>query len=308
MKAALAIICTIVSTTAVGAEPANVDRIREWRFTGTSAVDQACACLLDARDAAESQGRINFSADVTVDGDGRTGVTARIWMGSAHAVGRIHFSGNERINDSTLRRAMTLHERELFDVTRLRRSLDRINRLGLFEPLSVSDIVVARHDDGVTADLTIPLRERKRRWWSLSGSPIPGFGSLQATVASRLPSWGRGAFEASTYFVSFNVIGFLPALVRPVIAGQEWLSGFAISPAMSPRAMAAHYGAMHLAGGVSALLDDESREPLVVRVAGGTTADGQVLVCRPAKARLWWLRRGAGIAVNVALAATGLSH
>lgn len=275
--------------------------IREVRFTGGSAIDEVCSCLLDARRTAESDGRINFTADVVfADVTERTDVTARIWMGSAHAVGRINFVGHHGVNDSTLRRAMTLHERELFDVTRLRRSLDRINGLGLFEPLSVSDIQVARRDDGVTADLTIPLRERKRRWWSLSGSPIPGFGSLQASISSRLPSWGRGAFEASTYFVTFNLIGFVPALVRPVIPGQQWLSGFAISPAMSPRAMAGHYGATHLASGIGAWLDEESREPLVVPVTGES---GQVLVCRPPKARLWWLRRGAGIAVNVALAA-----
>jgi hypothetical protein len=229
-------------------------------------------------------------------------------MGSAHAVGRIHFIGHHRVNDATLRRALTLHEREVFDVTSLRRSLDRLNRLGLFEPLAVSDLEVARHDDGVTADVTIPLRERKRRWWSLSGSPIPGLAPLQASISSRLPSWGRGAFEASTYIVTFNVIGFVPALVRPVIPGQEWLSGFAISPATSPRAMAMHYGATHLGRGVSALLDDEAREPLVVPAIGGMPSGGQVLVCHPPKPRLWWLRRGAGIAVNLALAATRLAH
>jgi hypothetical protein len=285
------------------------ETIREVRFTGGAAIDEVCACLLDARRTAESQGRINFSADVAIsDSDERTDVTARIWMGSAHAVGRINFIGHDRMNDSTLRRALTLHERDLFDVTKLRRSLDRINRLGVFEPLSVSDIEVARRDDGVTADVTIPLRERKRRWWSLSLSPIPGFGSLQASISSRLPSWGRGALEASTYFVTFNLIGFVPALVRPVIPGQEWLSGFAISPAMSPRAMAAQYGRTHLARGVSAVLDEEPREPLIVPVTSGATSADQVLVCRPPKARLWWLRRGAGIAVNVALASAGLSH
>lgn len=307
MKAALAIICAMASMAAT-TEPNVVDRIREVRFTGPSAVDEACACLLDARQAAESQGRINFSADVMFGSLAHTEVTARIWMGSAHAVGRITFNGHDHVNDSTLRRALTLHERELFDVTRLRRSLDHLNRLGLFEPLSVSDITVSRRDDGVTADVTIPLRERKRRWWSLSASPIPGFGALQASISSRLPAWGRGAFEASSYFVTFNLIGFVPALVRPVMPGHEWLSGFALSPAMSPRAMAAHYGRTHLARGLTALLDEDPHEPLVVPVASGATSDGQVLVCRPPRARLWWLRRGAGIAVNMALGAAGLSH
>ena len=305
MKTAVAVVALLIGDPAVAICS---ETIREVRFTGGTATDEVCACLLDARHTAESQGRINFTADVVFGGSGeQVDVTARIWMGSAHAVGRINFIGHDSVNDSTVRRALTLHERDLFDVTRLRRSLDRINRLGVFEPLSVSDVEVARRDDGVTADLTIPLRERKRRWWSLAASPIPGFGTLQASISSRLPSWGRGAFEASTYFATFNLIGFVPALVRPVIPGQEWRSGFVISPAMSPRAMAAQYGGTHLARAVSALLDDEPRDPLVVPVAGRSPSGDAVLVCHPPKPRLWWLRRGAAIAVNLALAATGVS-
>jgi hypothetical protein len=260
----------------------------EVRFTGPTAVDQMCACLLDARQAAEAQGRIDFSVEVIFAGD--TDVSARIWMGPARAVGRIHFTGHERVNDSTLRRAMTLYERNLFDVTKLRRSLARINGLGLFEPLTLSDLQIAETDDGVTADLTIPLRERKRRWWSVSGSPIPGLGFLQASVSSRLPPWGRGVFEASTWFVTFNAIGFVPALVRPIVPGQELFSGFVISPKLSPRAMVTHYGTTHLARGIGALLEEDTNEPLVVPASGAPAGDN-TLVCHPPKARLWWLRR-----------------
>ena len=139
-------------------------------------------------------------------------LTARIWVGSAHAVGRINFAGHSGINDSTLRRAMTIYERDLLDVGQLRRSLARINDIGVFEPLTLADISVAHRDDGVTADLTIPLRERKRRWWSVSGPMLPGIGMLQASVSSRLPPWGRGVFEATTYFVSLNVAGIREAV------------------------------------------------------------------------------------------------
>ena len=170
------------------------------------------------------------------------------------------FAGHSTVNDSTLRRAMLIHERDLFDLVQLRRSLARINSMGLFEPLTIADVVVARHDDGVTADVTIPLRERRRRWWSLSGPLIPGIGPLQASIALRLPPWGRGVLEASTYVVRLNLLGFvLPiakaaplALERPVVAGQEWLSGFSVPSDLSPRAMLMHYGRTHLGRGVEA--------------------------------------------------------
>src|SRR6476660_5192403 len=157
---------------------------REVRFSGPSAVDELCACLLDLRRSAEAQGRLDFTAEVESAGtSGPLDLTARIWVGSAQAVGRINFTGHSGINDSTLRRAMTIYERDLLDIGQLRRSLARINDIGVFEPLTLADISVARREDGVTADLTIPLRERKRRWWSVSGPMFPGIG-LRATLSS----------------------------------------------------------------------------------------------------------------------------
>ncbi len=281
--------------------------VRVVRFTGASAVDALCKCLLDLRRSAEAHGRLDFTAEVESAGSGETvDLTARIWVGSAHAVGRINFVGHSRINDSTLRRAMTIYERDLLDVGQLRRSLARINDIGVFEPLTLADITVASRADGVTADLTIPLRERKRRWWSVSGPIFPGIGTLRASLASRLPPWGRDLFEATTYFVSLNVAGFATpflALERPLMPGQELLSGFSISPALSTRAMLMHYGRTHVAHRIGAMLDDHWNGPLKVPVASAAPQKAEPLICVPPKARLWWLRRGAAIVSNIALPA-----
>jgi hypothetical protein len=269
-------------------------------------VDELCAYLLDLRRSAEAQGRLDFTADVESAGTGGPlDLTARIGVGSAYAVGRITFTGHSGINDSTLRRALTIYERDLLDVGQLRRSLARINDIGVFEPLTLADIRVARQDDGVTADLTIPLRGRKRRWWSVSGPVFPGIGTLRASLSSRLPPWGRGVFEATTYFVSLNVAGFATpflALQRPVIPGQELLSGFALSPVLSPRELLMHYGRTHLAHGIGTLLDGEWTDPLAVRVTSAGPMEAEPLICVPPKPRLWWLRRGAAAIGNVALA------
>ncbi len=301
-----------LGTTAFAQPSVESQHIREVRFSGASAVEQLCACLLEARQIAESQGRINFSADVAyAGGDPPVDVSARIWMGSAYAVGRIMFTGHSAVNDSTLRRAMRLYERDLFDVVQLRRSLARINAMGLFEPLTIADVVVARHDDGVTADVTIPLRERRRRWWSLSGPLIPGVAPLQASIGARLPPWGRGVLEASTYVVRLNLLGFmLPiakaaplVLERPVVAGQEWLSGFAVPSDLSARTMLKHYARTHLGRGVAAMLDEEKADSLVVPVTSGGKTVNDTLVCDPPNPRLWWLRRSGSVAANLAIAA-----
>ena len=294
----------VASDTAAGQAAAG---LREVRFTGPSAVHELCACLLDLRRRAEAEGRLDFTAEVQSNGaEAPVDLTARIWAGSAHAVGRINFDGHTGINDSTLRRAMTIYERGLLDLGQLRRSLARINDIGIFEPLTLADISIARRDDGVTADLTIPLRERKRRWWSVSGSMVPRIGTLQASLSSRLPPWGRGVFEATTYFVSLNVAGFAKpflALQRPVIPGQELLSGFAVSPALSPRAMLRHYGLTHLAHRIGPMLDEHTSDPLAVPVTSAGPLEAEPLICVPAKARLWWLRRGATVVGKITLGA-----
>ena len=135
---------------------------------------------------------------------------------------------------------------------------------------------------------------------------FPGIGMLQASLSSRLPPWGRGVFEATTYFVSLNLTGFAKpflALQRPVIPGQELLSGFAVSPALSPRAMLMHYGRTHFADRIGTMLDSHGNDPLTVPVTSAGPLEAEPFVCVPPKPRLWWLRRGAEVAGNVALAA-----
>ena len=306
MKSAALALCLALIAPA-GAVGQSAVAPREMRFSGPSAVEELCACLLDLRRSAEAQGRLDFTAEVESAGTGGPpDLTARIRVGPARAVGRINFTGHSGINDSTLRRAMTIYEGDRLDVGQLRRSLARINDIGVFEPLTLADISVARREDGVTADLTIPLRERKRRWWSVSGPVFPVIGTWRAALSSRLPPWGRSVFEAATYFVSLNLVGFARpflALQRPVIPGQELLSGFAVSPALSPRAMLIHYGGTHVAHGIGTMLDGERIDPLAVPVTSAGPLEAEPLICVPPKPRLWWLRRGAAAAGNVALAA-----
>ena len=342
MKAALMLACLVAGPSVAAAQVTGEPlAIRDVRFTGDaalipdaldtlfedhrqrgrSAIAALCACLLEARRIAESDGRLDFSAVVEVaDAGGLIDLTTHVRMGSAYVVRRIDFTGHHAINDSTLRRAMTLYERDVFDVAKLRRSLTRLNDIGLIAPIALTDVRVTRNPDGVTADLIIPLRERRRPWWSLSGPIIPGLGSYHASISSRLPPWGRGVFEASTYYVSFNLFGLakpllrvLPfasqadsaiiALERPYLPGQGLLSGFAWTPTMSAQSTLVRYGRQHLVRGVRAALDAEIGDLLVVPVSGDGRPGGEVLVCDPPRPRLRWLRRGAALAADLALAA-----
>jgi Surface antigen variable number repeat len=239
--------------------------------SGEFHVEILCTSLFAAKRIAESQGHLDFAVELEIShgdgpglpniGGGWVDVTSRVQTGSAYTVGRIDFSGHYRINESTLRRAMALQERSPFDFGKLRASLARLNRSGLFEPLALGDVEIRRRSDTLTADLTVAIRERPGRRWSLSG-PLgaSAFGLLEATISSRLPPWGRGVFEASTYYLTFSVTGFSnplirllpipvrpspPALLvleRPYLPGQALLSGFALSPQLSAPRLLAGYG------------------------------------------------------------------
>jgi hypothetical protein len=339
MKPTVACLCLAFASAPVAAEPPH--QIHEVRFIGDatlgshalartfdelkrrgrSPMDALCECLLDARRFAESQGRLDFTAQIEVVVAGEDAdLTARVRMGPAHAVGRMTFSGHRGVSDSTIRRTIAIRERDLLDVAQLRRGLGRLNETGLFEPVTLADVSMTTRADGVTADLTIPLRERGWRRWSLSGPVVPGFGSLRAAISSRLPGWGRGIFDASTYYLSLNVVGlaapllrllpFAPSaqpelvvvLERPYLPGQEALSGFVLSPWLAPRDMLAQYGTTHVAYALHSALDAGLRETLVVPITTATGAHDDNLVCVPPKPRLAWLRGVAAWALDVALA------
>ena len=278
--------------------------------------DDMCTDLLDAQKRAESQGHIDFSVVLETYGD-REHVMAHVQMGPQYSVGRIQFTGHGAINDSTLRRAFTLRERDLFDVGTLRRSLVWLNDIGLTEPVTLADVVVTRHADGETADITIPLRKRGWRSWSLSGPIVPGLGSYQASISSRLPEMGRDALDASTYRFTFNVLALAQSslraltfmsrtapvlLERPYLPGQGWISGFAVSPALSIWSSVAPYLRAQLGRGVHAMLEDHSRETLTVPLVDGSRPAEEYVVCTPPRSRWRWLRRGAIHAIDIALA------
>jgi outer membrane protein assembly factor BamA len=68
--------------------------------------------------------------------------TAAVERGPGYEVGRIEFRGNHTVRDATIRRALLLDEGAPFDQGLLRRSLARLNRTGLFEPLGEDSLTV----------------------------------------------------------------------------------------------------------------------------------------------------------------------
>jgi outer membrane protein insertion porin family len=291
-----------------------------------------CSCLFQRRHEAERAGKMDFAPtiqyrDIPGGGPGaenRVSAEANLVTGQPYTVGRIDIAGNKKYRDSTIRRALVLNEGDPFDWSRLRRSIARVNQMDLFEPAGEDTVKVRRDDAARTADLTITVKEKARGRWYLSGpvGPASVAGPLQAVIQSRLPAWGRGVFETSTYFLTFSYVAFAPPLTRfiPGVAaktffpllglerrympGQWWTSGFILSPQLHWQGSLFSYGASHgYALARKALGGETGAEPPIMipveRIAvDGASRQAGYLLCEKQRSRWAPLGTGARLALD----------
>lgn len=280
-----------------------------------------CGCLFDLRRAAgRGPGAAWSSASASMRRKARAGSRWRrnIATGPPYILGRIEFQGHHSYSGSTLRRVMTLAEGDPLDWNRLYQSLRCINELQLFQPIAEGNIHITQDPARGVANLTVALEERRRALWPISGPVGPASlgGPLTASVAARLQKFGQGVLEASTYYAAFGFAGFgrlarlLPlvpngarwsaSLSRPYLPGQEWLSGFSVSPQWGWKAALASYGLAQAGRRTRAwLAGGWPQEPVVAPVAFGRAP---VLLCEAPTPGLRWLRAAAGLAVDWLLA------
>ena len=282
--------------------------------------DAVCRDLFDARRSAERAGVLDFSARLKIHGDGASAeATTDITTGPAYNIGRITFRGNHRVRDDSLRRMLLLDEGAPLDQVLLRQSLARLNRTEWFEPLTERSIVLNTPSGSSRADVSILLKEKKIRSWSLSGpvGPMSVGGSLRFAIGSRLPPWGQGLLELSTYTLSLNfmlfakpigaLIPFLPnrrfiqivSLQRPLLPGQWLLSGFTITPQLGWQGMLAGYGMSQTRNLLAGLLKtDRASTPELLVTVSHDGSEGSMR-CEPPRPRFDRMRQIAGAAANV---------
>ena len=293
-----------------------------------------CSCLIRARREAETRGIVDFNARLNFHRVGTTGdanplveLSAEVEEGRPYTVGRIDVQGTKHYSEANIRRNLLINEDDVLDQTLLRRSIARLNQTQMFEQLDESQVVLNTDESTGVANIVIPLRERKRGMWNFSGpvGPISFAGPLQFMIASRLPPWGRGIFELSTYYLSFSMIGYLHpissllplglskqgilpvfSLFRPYTPGEGWKSGFLIAPQLGWKATAYTYATTQLSSRLVPIILGNSRftSPLAVTFER-PNGDG-VLLCEPPKPRFHALRAGTAVALQFLASAPGM--
>jgi outer membrane protein assembly factor BamA len=297
-------------------------QVHELTIDGAPAAS-VCSCLLAARREAQRQGILDFTTTLQVRPTGSANavdLSATIERGRAYHIGRIDFIGHRRYSDATLRRNFLLDEGQLLDERQLRKSIDRLNRSNLFEPITEKSFAIQTDEATGVANIVVRLIERKRGAWNLSGpvGPASFAGPLQASISSRLPPWGAGLFELSTYTASITMFAFaqpilpllsignkhplLPVLVlaRPFLPANGWKSGFSFAPRLGWRASALSYAIVQTQQRLLPVLSGDRGlvSPLIVNVQ--REKGESVMFCEQPKPRLATVRTVASLAVRFA--------
>jgi len=273
-----------------------------------------CSTLFVARRNAEHDGILDFNVNMQVQPTmastpdaPEANLSATIERGAPYHIGRIEFRGNRHFSEAAVRSNFLLDESDLLDEHLLRKSMARLNETNMFLPVTEHNIIL--HTDPIThiADIDIRVMERKRGSWSLSGpvGPASLAGPLEASISSRLPSWGAGLLELSTYTARVSMIAFATPLIpgfpkipfipiailqRPFTPGEGWKSGFMIIPQLGWEYMVAGYGVTQLEHRLVPMLQgDRGMEPeLPVQVETPTSAT--TMFCDPPAPRMYPLR------------------
>jgi hypothetical protein len=303
---------------------------RLYRVQGSPPCD-LCASLFRARRDGERQGILDFSPALRVErvGDGSEPTALlglSIQRGIPYRVGRIEFRGNRHYSDALLRRDFLLEEGQLLDGRLLRKGIDRLNQSRRFEPIDASQVAIHQGETPGVADVIVKLTETKRGSWRLSGpvGPFSFAGPLEASVRSRLPPWGSGLFDLTTYSASISMFAFarpilpllaltpkrplLPvlALARSYAPGEGWLSGFALAPQLGWRAAGFTYSATQITQRLLPVLaGDRGLIPELQVNVEDPHGDGTI-ICDPPPPHWAKLRTVAGIGLRLLGAFSGI--
>ena len=300
---------------------------------GLFASTDLCTCLRRTRREAEKKGIVDFNARLNFhtvdDGPGHEPVAdlaAEVEQGRAYTINRIELNGQKSFSEATIRKNLLLDEGDILDQTLLRKSLARLNQTQMFDPVDETQVAVNTDESNGTANIIIPLHERKRGMWNLSGpiGPVSLAGPLQFMIATRLPPWGQGLIELSSFYFSFSAIGYAHALgkilplalskqgilpvfslFRPYTPGEGWRSGFLIAPQLGWQASLISYGTSQLTSRLVPIVAGNNKYESQLAVTFERPGGDGVLLCDPTKPRFHILRAGAAFALQFIASSPG---
>jgi outer membrane protein insertion porin family len=167
---------------------------------------------------------VNIIPQTAVDeGKRLVDVTFEIQQGSEVKFDRINIRGNTRTRDKVIRREMRIIEGEPYNSTRLELSKRRVNALGFFERVDVSE---KRGDSDDQMEVNVEVTERQTGAFQIGA----GFSSAENFIfqaqISQNNLFGRGqALSLQAMLSSIRQI-FLLSFEEPYFLDTNWTFGF----------------------------------------------------------------------------------
>jgi outer membrane protein insertion porin family len=156
--------------------------------------------------------------DVTLTAD----IDINIQKGHRITIERINISGNTVTRDKVIRREMELKENDRYSERRLRRSREKLMRLGYFEEVNFATPRGSRDD---TMVLNITVKERPTGSFNIGA----GFSSVENFILSasvqKQNFFGYGISGAISMELSKRRQLFLLSLSDPYFLDSEWIAG-----------------------------------------------------------------------------------
>ncbi|MGM0568560.1 MAG: outer membrane protein assembly factor BamA [Elusimicrobiota bacterium] len=121
--------------------------------------------------------------------DNKVDITYNIYEGPEVSVRNIHISGNHRTKDYVIRREITVEEGEPFDLQDIRRSQEKIFRLGFFKDVTL-DMAPAEREDEM--DIIFVVEEQQTGMASIGAGYSSQDGVMGTLQVSQENFMGRG--------------------------------------------------------------------------------------------------------------------
>jgi outer membrane protein insertion porin family len=133
---------------------------------------------------------VNVNPETDVDRDARTvDVKYRISKGPEVYIDKIDISGNTKTRDKVIRREIELGEQERFSGSKLRRSQERLRRLGYFEDVNITTRKAESED---RLDLLVDVKEASTGQFSAGAGVASGESYLFNLRLQEINLFGRG--------------------------------------------------------------------------------------------------------------------
>ena len=145
---------------------------------------------------------VNVTPATNIDqADQRVDVTYTITRGPAVSIDRIEISGNTKTRDKVIRRELELQEQGSFSGTSLRRSQERLRRLGFFEDVNIT---TRKADAEDKLDMIVDVKEGNTGAFSAGAGISSGESFLFNIRLSESNLFGRG--QALVFNADFGSI------------------------------------------------------------------------------------------------------